>query len=122
MSEEEIKLLLQAAQICKLNPADLKPVNPWTMSGNTAMALQLAVSEISPAQAARWRVKSGETASLQAAAAKAGLVEMNQSIHNELSALDPDFATGVAEAAARREADLLDRMGKEADALRDIRE
>ena len=67
-------------------------------------------------------VESGEIASLQATAVKAGVVEMNQSIHDKLTTLNADYATGVAEAAARREVDLLAAMEKQANAPAEKRE
>ena len=59
---------------------------------------------------------------LAAAAAKAGLVEMSRTVHEELSQLDADYITGQQEAAARREADLLASLEKGANDLAAARE
>ena len=84
--------------------------------------MQMAVTEVDPTQAARWRIAAGETVSLASAAAKAGLTEMTVGAHEELSEIDPDYIVGLEEAKARREAELMDQMGKAADELASKRE
>ena len=84
--------------------------------------MQIAVQEINASQAARWRVEAGDSVSLAAAAAKAGLTEMNRTVHEELNQLDADYITGQQEAAARREADLLASLEKGAADLAEARE
>ena len=110
--------------MAKIDPAGLKPVNPFTQQGPKAQSLQVAVQEINASQAARWRVEAGESVSLAAAAAQAGLTEMSASrtVHEELSQLSADYITGQAEAAARREADLLQSFEKSANDLAAARE
>ena len=122
MNEGELKVLLDAAQLARIPADGLKPVNPFSQNGNRASAMQMAVEEINPAQAARWRVEAGNSVSLAAAAAKAGLTEMNHTIHNELQQLDADYITGQQEASARREAELLASLEKGADDLAAARE
>jgi len=117
LTENELKVLLDAATLAKIPASDLKPVNPSSQQCDRAKAMQIAVQEINASQAARWRVEAGDSVSLAAAAAKAGLTEINRTVHEELSQLDADYITGQQEAAARREADLLDQMGKAADEL-----
>lgn len=63
-----------------------------------------------PQMAAQWRVEAGESVSLAAAAAKAGISQMTPDVEKELLALDKDFIVGAEEAAARRDADLLAAM------------
>lgn len=113
MTDYELQTLLKAASLAKIPASTLKPLNPWTQQGERAQAMQMAVAEVDAAQAARWRIAAGESISLASAAAKAGLTEMTSSAHEELSQIDADYITGVEEARARREADLLDRMEKE---------
>ena len=110
MSEKEIKVLLEAAQVARMDPSNLKPLNPFSQNGTTAQTLQMAVQQVDPILAARWRNEAGESISLASAAAKAGLRPMTQSTHNELSSLDADYLAGQQEAAARREAQLLAGM------------
>ena len=122
VSEDELKILLDSAALAKADPSKLKPLNPFTQTGPTAQSLQMAVSTLHPAMAAKWRNEAGQTVSLAAAAAKAGLTEMNKSVHEELSQLDADYITGAAEAAARREAEMLAGLEKGASQLQELRE
>lgn len=122
MNETELQTLLNAAKLAKIDPSGLKPVNPFTQSGERAQAMQMAVSEVDPAQAARWRIAAGETISLASAAAKAGLAGMTPAAHEELKSLDADYIAGAQEAEARREADLLDSLEKGAAGLAEKRE
>ena len=115
-------MLLDAATLAKIPVSDLKPVNPFSQQGERAKMMQMAVQEISAAQAARWRVEAGDSVSLAAAAAKAGLTEMTRTVHEELSQLDADYITGQQESAARREADLLASLEKGAADLQEKRE
>ena len=64
--------------------------------------MQMAVKEINPAQAARWRIEAGNSVSLAAAAAKAGLTDMNRTAHDELPQLEPDDIVGQEEAITKR--------------------
>lgn len=70
----------------------------------------MSVQQNFPQMAAQWRVEAGESVSLAAAAAKAGISQMTPDVQKELLALDKDFIAGQEEAAARREADLLAQM------------
>ena len=122
LTENELKVLLDAATLAKIPASDLKPVNPFSQQGDRAKAMQIAVQEINASQAARWRVEAGDSVSLAAAAAKAGLTEINRTVHEELSQLDADYITGQQESAARREADLLASLEKGAEELAAVRE
>ena len=118
MKEHEIKVLLEAAQALKKDPSTLKAENPFLMKGAVAEALQMAVESINPQQAAEWRRSAGVGGTLESVAAQAGVIPMTASAHQELMESDPDYATGVREARARREADLLAEMDRKADELR----
>jgi len=43
VSEKEIKVLLEAAQVARMDPSNLKPLNPFSQNGATAQMLQMAV-------------------------------------------------------------------------------
>ena len=122
MTENELKVLLAAAQTAKLDPANLKPQNPFRMEGKIAQSMQIAVEQVDPAQAARWRTEAGATHSLAAAAARIGMIEHTPATKQELRETDPDFITGELEAKAAWEAKMLDRMTEEAAALANQRE
>jgi len=113
MEKQHLDLLIRAAKAAGLNPAELKAANPFDMKGGVAETMQMAVSAIDPVQAARWRSEAGGSASLEAAAAQAGVIEMNRSAHQSLLENDPDYVAGVQEAQARREAELLKRWEAE---------
>lgn len=122
MSEKEIQLLLTAAQQLKIDPNSLQVKNPFLLQGTTAVSMQTAIAELDPAQAARWRLEAGESLSLGAAAAKAGLAPMTKEAFDNLAQMDPDFLTGVEESRARREADLLKGMEEAASEMAAKRE
>ena len=122
MGEEELKVLLDAAAACKLDPSGLKAQNPFTMKGETAKALQIAVQTNHPQMAAKWRVDAGENSSLEAAAVKAGLREMSQSVHQELMDLDSDYVRGVEESKAAWEAKMLSQFEEKTQEAQDLRE
>ena len=115
-------MLLDAASLARIPADTLKPVNPFSQTGPRAEAMQMAVADVNPAQAARWRMEAGETISLASAAAKAGLAELSPGAQKELAELDPDFITGQAEAKAAWEAKMLDQMSEQAEQLGEARE
>ena len=110
MDDKQLQLLLTAAQQLKIDPNTLQVKNPFLLQGDTAVSMQTAISEIDPAQAARWRIEAGQSLSLGAAAAKAGLTPMTKETFDNLSQMDPDFLVGVEESRARKEAELLKGM------------
>ena len=122
MDEAQLKVLLDAAKMAGIPASELKPVNPWSQNGPRAQAMQMAVQNVAPAMAAQFRLDAGQSLSLEAAAVQAGLQEMSKSVFEELNELSPDHIVGQQEAAARREADLLDQMGKAAEELAAQRE
>ncbi len=122
MTDAELKVLLEAASMLKISASDLKPVNPFTQQGGRAELIQTAVASINPSQAARWRQEAGESASLEAAAVRAGLKEMSQAVHQELMQIDPDFITGQEEAKAAWEAKMLHDLEKGAERLAENRD
>ena len=122
MTEKELKLLMDCARLAKQDPSALKEANPFEMKGNVAQSMQSAAEVLDPVQAARWRAEAGATPSLQAAAVKAGLMEMSQQVHKELMAIDGDYRAGVEESNARRETELLAQMESDAAKLAEARE
>jgi len=112
---------MEAARVAKLDPSQLKVVNPFSQQGGVAKTMQSAVDKLNPAQAAKWRVEAGESLSLQAAAAQQGITEMTHAAHQELMTLDADYRAGHEESTARLEADALARMESEAAKLAEAR-
>lgn len=122
MEQEELKVLLDAASLARIPATDLKPVNPWSQTGPRAETMRMAVSQLHPAQAARWRIAAGETISLASAAAKLGLAEMDAGTQKELAELDPDFVVKQQQDKESWEAKMLDQMTEEAGKLGEARE
>ena len=91
MQKEEIQVLLKAAERLNINPAELKPLNPWTQKGPRAEAIQMAVLEVDPTMAARWRTASGDELSLASVAYENGLMEGSKEIFDDLRAKSPAF-------------------------------
>ena len=91
--------------------ADLKPINRTHNLGRV-QAMQMAVADVNPAQAAV-AIGSRRNNLSCISSCKTGLAEWLLE-RKELSELDADFITGQQEAAARR-SDLMDQMGKAAE-------
>lgn len=122
MTEKEIKILLEAAKAAHINPGKLATKNPWTCSGNVAVAIQSAVSMIDPAQAAQWQREAGRVDSLEAAAVRAGITPPTLDSHHEMLENDPDYVTGQMEAKSAWEAKMLSDMDKAAEEMKHQRQ
>jgi len=121
VTDEELQLLLQAACVAKLDPSQLKPINPFTQQGGVARTMQSAVEQVNPSIAARWRVEAGETLSLQAAAAKQGIAQLTNAAHSELMTLDSSYREQHQQNMSKRESELLESMEKGAERLAEAR-
>ncbi len=121
MIDSEIKLLLEAAKAAHINPGKLATKNPWTCSGNVAIAIQSAVSMIDPAQAAKWQREAGRVDSLETAAVRAGITPPTYDSHAERLETDADYVTGQLEAKSAWEAKMLASFDEEADKLKNQR-
>ena len=113
---------MEAARVAKLDPSQLKVVNPFSQQGGVAQTMQSAVDQLNPAQAAKWRVEAGESLSLQAAAAQQGITEMTNKTHQELMTLDAGYRSEYEQSRSQREADVLARMESDAAKLAEARE
>lgn len=117
MTDNELKVLLEAAQSLKLNPAELKAVNPFTMQGKVAQSLQMAVQALNPLQAAKWSEQAGQGVSLEAAAVLAGIAPMTKAAHQNLMQISPEYVEQHEAARAKFEADQLAMMTRKADEM-----
>ena len=122
MNDAEVKLLLEAAKMARIDPSKLSVRNPFELKGDTAVAIQSAVSLINPAQAARWNSEAGFKESLQTVAVKAGLAQPTPHSHEEQLISDPDYVTGQEEAKSAWEAKMLKSFDEDADKLKASRE
>lgn len=117
MTPDELQVLVNAAQMTGNNPDKLKPSNPWLMSGPVAESMQLAVQALDPTLAARWSSEAGNSASLEAEAAKAGLIPLTNRAAESLASTDAAWLKEVQEQATRREAEQLAELETAADTL-----
>ena len=110
MQKTEIEVLLQAAKRLNINPSELKALNPWTQKGPRAEAMQMAVLEVNPAMAAKWRSESGDEISLKTVAYEHGLVEGDQQIFDDLRAHSPAFVAQEQQRKTEWEEKMLKEM------------
>ena len=122
MTDKEIKLLLDAAKMARIDPGKLSVRNPFELSGNTAIAIQSAVSLLDPAQAAQWNKDAGFKESLETVAVKAGLSQPTATSHDEQMAADRDYVVGAQDAQAAFEAKMLASFDEEAGKMRSRRQ
>ena len=108
--------------MARIDPSKLSVRNPFELKGDTAVAIQSAVSLINPAQAARWNSEAGFKESLQTVAVKAGLAQPTPHSHEEQLISDPDYVTGQEEAKSAWEAKMLKSFDEDADKLKASRE
>ena len=56
MNPKEIQLLANACAAAGIDASKITPANPFEKSGKVAELLQVAVAELNPAMAAKWRI------------------------------------------------------------------
>ena len=122
MNNEQLQLLLDAAQKLQLDPSQLKVANPWTLNGSTAESIQNAVSDLNPQQAAIWRKEAGESLSLAGAAFEAGLAPLTASAHDELMELSPNYQAEYKQRRRAEEEQMMRNLHHGAEKLKEKRE
>ena len=121
MKNDQLQLLLEAAQKLQLDPSQIKVQNPWTMNGSVAESIQTAISELDPKQAAAWRIEAGETLSLAGAAAQAGLAPLTKESHEELMELSADYQADYKQRRRAEEEQMMRNMHHGIEELREAR-
>lgn len=84
-----------------IDSSKISPTNPFEKSGSTAGMLQAAISEIDPAQAARWRVDAGGSLSVATMAELQGGEELSAAAQVNLWNDDPEFIAEFQHKRAR---------------------
>ena len=97
---KQIQLLNRACKMAGIDSSKISLTNPFEKSGATAGMLQAAISEIDPAQAARWRVAADGSLSVSTLSELQGGEELSAAAQADLWAHDPEF---VAEFQQQRE-------------------
>lgn len=122
MTPKEIKVLHQACLAAGVDATKIQPDNPFSKSGGVAQMLQAAVSEIDPAQAARWRVDAGQGLSVATMAEMQGGGESSQAAMQDLWNHDFAFVADKLKEKQQIEENLLAKFEAESDRMRRARE
>ena len=122
MTPKEIQILHQACVAAGVDASKIQPDNPFSKSGGTAQMLQAAVSEIDPAQAARWRVGAGHGLSLATMAEMQNGVELSEAAMQDLWEHDAAFVSDRLKQKQQEEENLLAKFESESDRMRRARE
>ena len=93
MTPKEIQVLYRACQSAGIDASKITPANPFEKSGGTAQLLQAAVSQVDPAQAARWRVSAGGGLSIATLAELESGAQLSQQAQKDLWEHDADFVS-----------------------------
>ena len=105
-----------------IDASKISPANPFSKSGGTAQMLQAAVSEIDPAQAARWSVSAGHGLSVSTMAEIQNGVELSQRAMQDLWEHDAAFVADRLKQKQLAEENLLAKFESESDRMRRARE
>ena len=84
MTKQEIEVLKNACQMAGIDAKTIRPEKPFKKKGKVAGLLQVAVSEISPAQAAKWRVDAGGSLSVATLSEMHSGGELSQAAQQDL--------------------------------------
>ena len=121
MTPKEIQILHQACVAAGVDATKIQPDNPFSKSGGTAQMLQAAVSEIDPAQAARWRVAAGHGLSLATMAEMQSGGELSEAAMQDLWEHDSAFVTDTIKQRQQAEEQTLAMFEAESDRMRRAR-
>ena len=89
MTKTEIELLAKACRMAGIDASKIAPANPFEKSGKVAEMLQVAVAELNPTQAAKWRVAAGGGLSIQTLSELQSGQELSQQAQRDLWNHDP---------------------------------
>ena len=95
MTKTEIELLAKACRMAGIDASKIAPANPFEKSGKVAEMLQVAVAELNPTQAAKWRVAAGGGLSIQTLSELQSGQELSQQAQRDLWNHDPQFVADV---------------------------
>ena len=121
MTPKEIQILHQACVAAGVDASKIQPDNPFKKSGGTAQMLQAAVSEIDPAQAARWRVGAGHGLLLATMAEMQSGQQLSDSAMQDLWDHDSAFVADTIKQRQQAEEQTLAMFEAESDRLRRAR-
>ena len=105
-----------------VDASKISPSNPFEKSGGTAQLLQAAVAEVSPQQAAKWRVAAGGSLSIATLSEMQGGGELSQAAMEDLWNHDAAFVADTIQQKENSEQALLAKFEAESDRIRRARE
>ena len=114
MTKTEIELLAKACQVAGIDARKIAPANPFEKSGKVADMLQVAVSEIDPLQAAKWRIAAGGGLSVATLAELESGLPLSEAARRDLFLHDPGFVSEARKQQQQSEEQLLAQMEKSA--------
>ena len=118
MTPKEIQVLYRACQSAGIDASKITPANPFEKSGGTAQLLQAAVSQVDPAQAARWRVSAGGGLSIATLAELESGAQLSQQAQKDLWEHDADFVVDYQKQQKESEAVMLKKLEDDSAALK----
>jgi len=122
MTPKEIQVLMKACKAAGIDATKIKPENPFSKNGKTADLLQVAVAEIDPQLAAKWRVEAGAGVSIATLTEQQSGLPLSDTAKQDLYLHDPEFVSSSAKQQEKGEAELMAWLDKEADKSRRARE
>ena len=118
MTPKEIQVLYRACQSAGIDASKITPANPFEKSGGTAQLLQAAVSQVDPAQAARWRVSAGGELSIATLAELESGEQLSQQAQKDLWEHDAAFVVDYQKQQQESEAAMFKQLEEQAAASR----
>ena len=118
MTKQEIQVLYRACQSAGIDASKITPANPFEKSGGTAQLLQAAVSQVDPAQAARWRVSAGGGLSIATLAELESGQQLSQQAQKDLWEHDAAFVVDYQKQQQESEAAMFKQLEEQAAASR----
>ena len=118
MTPKEVQVLMKACQMAGIDARKISPVNPFTKNGKTAEFLQVAVAEVDPQLAAKWRVESGAGVSVATLAEQQSGMPLSDAAKQDLYLHDPKFVADSTKEQSKGEAELMKFFDDEAAKMR----
>ena len=95
MTPKEIQFLANACAAAGIDASKITPANPFEKSGKVAELLQVAVAELNPAMAAKWRVAAGSGLSVATMSELQSGQPLSDDAQRDLYLHDPQFVADV---------------------------
>ena len=118
MTPKEIQFLANACAAAGIDASKITPANPFEKSGKVAELLQVAVAELNPAMAAKWRVAAGSGLSVATMSELQSGQPLSDDAQRDLYLHDPQFVADVQRQQVSAEEQALKAIQEQADAMR----